>query len=57
MVRLKADNAQFNQDLGTLFQFHYGSIKSFKLGSVDNDKYLFQFHYGSIKREEILFRH
>ena len=49
MVRLKAKGLLFWTGGGTLFQFHYGTIKS-----VDSEKSIagskkFQFHYGTIK--------
>jgi len=50
MVRLKEDEAKLN-DLGDkIFQFQYGSIKSFISKSFRKLVNLFQFQYGSIKR-------
>ena len=33
----------------TLFQFHYGTIKSFAATTSLDNLTLFQFHYGTIK--------
>ena len=49
MVRLKASHRQ-RQVCGRMFQFHYGTIKSYGLWFQIVIHSSFQFHYGTIKR-------
>ena len=48
MVRLKGAAWEAN-GLVSEFQFHYGTIKSFRSYIYDKTRELFQFHYGTIK--------
>ena len=49
MVRLK-EAAVDNERERTVFQFHYGTIKSPEFDKAVDECLLFQFHYGTIKR-------
>ena len=48
MVRLKDPKVKKNHQL-SLFQFHYGTIKSSGVVGEAINLYKFQFHYGTIK--------
>ena len=48
MVRLKVFN-DWRDTVKTLFQFHYGTIKSETIEATLPSVMLFQFHYGTIK--------
>ena len=49
MVRLKENFSQFELAWTSLFQFHYGTIKSLIRANISNILPRFQFHYGTIK--------
>ena len=49
MVRLKDKCSYEKNDIGAIFQFHYGSVKSAKGISFELAENIFQFHYGSVK--------
>ena len=49
MVRLKAMVGATMQPDNTLFQFHYGTIKSQTFFVYPVNWWKFQFHYGTIK--------
>ncbi len=50
MVRLKATTDSVITLSPPIFQFHYGSVKSFCGANNSLNEAVFQFHYGSVKR-------
>ena len=51
MVRLKENPVYTSAVTAGVFQFHYGTIKSGKLGEAVYYRAGFQFHYGTIKSQ------
>ena len=55
MVRLKAAVSTSGDEF-TIFQFHYGTIKSEYASFLEPSVKVFQFHYGTIKSLNIRMR-